>query len=45
MQTTRNVIVGFIGPFALVFLGTGSIIRTGGKNLIAIAVAHGLAIG
>ncbi len=35
----------FIGPFALVFLGAGSIIMTAGENLVAIALAHGLAIG
>lgn len=34
----------FIGPFALVFIGAGSIIMTGGENLVAIALAHGLAI-
>lgn len=34
----------FIGPFALVFIGAGSIIMTGGDNLVAIALAHGLAI-
>lgn len=35
----------FIGPFALVFLGAGSIIMTGGQDLVAIALAHGLALG
>jgi aquaporin TIP len=35
----------FIGPFALVFLGAGAIIQTQGKDLVAIALAHGLAIG
>jgi aquaporin TIP len=37
--------VEFIGPFALVFVGVGAIITTAGENLLAIALAHGLAIG
>jgi aquaporin Z len=41
----RNSIVEFIGTFALIFVGAGSIIATGGQNLVAIALAHGLAIG
>jgi MIP family channel proteins len=40
----RQLIVEFIGPFALVFLGAGTIILTQGGNLLAIALAHGLAI-
>lgn len=40
----RQAIVEFIGPFALMFIGGGSIIVTGGDNLLAIALAHGLAI-
>src|SRR5262245_6488432 len=32
-------------PFALVFMGAGAIIQTQGQNLVAIAFAHGLAIG
>jgi aquaporin Z len=39
------LIVEFIGPFALVFAGVGAIIATQGQNLVAIAFAHGLAIG
>jgi aquaporin TIP len=39
------LIVEFIGPFALTFIGAGSIVATGGQNLVAIALAHGLAIG
>jgi len=35
----------FVGTFALVFVGAGSIIATHGSNLTAIALAHGLAIG
>lgn len=39
------LIVEFIGPFALMFIGGGAIIATRGDNLVAIALAHGLAIG
>ena len=35
----------FVGTFTLIFVGAGSIIATGGGNLTAIALAHGLAIG
>ena len=41
----QQAVAEFIGPFALVFLGAGSIIVTGGENLVAIGLAHGLAIG
>ncbi len=41
----KLAIVEFIGPFALVFVGVGAIIQTQGTNLVAIALAHGLAIG
>ena len=34
----------FVGTFALVFVGVGSIVATHGQNLTAIALAHGLAI-
>jgi len=44
-QEVRALIVEFLGPFALVFAGAGAIIQTGGQNLVAIAFAHGLAIG
>lgn len=44
-QLFKRVVVEFIGPFALCFMGIGAIIMTGGTNLIAIALAHGLAIG
>ena len=33
-----------LGAFALIFIGAGAIIVTGGANLVAIAIAHGLAI-
>src|SRR5436305_15231086 len=35
----------FVGTFALVFVGAGSIIATHAGNPTAIAPAHGLAIG
>ena len=44
-NVVRALIVEFLGPFALVFVGAGAIIATGGSNLVAIALAHGLAIG
>lgn len=37
-------IVEFLGVFLLVFAGAGAIIGTGGQDLVAIALAHGLAI-
>ncbi len=39
----RPLIVEFLGPFALTFAGVGAIILTG--DIVAIALAHGLAIG
>lgn len=33
-----------IGTFTLIFIGAGSIVMTGGGDLVAIALAHGLAI-
>jgi aquaporin Z len=41
----RNALVEVVGTFALIFVGAGSIVATGGQNLVAIALAHGLAIG
>ena len=35
----------FVGTFTLIFVGAGAIIQTGGGNLTAIGLAHGLAIG
>jgi len=34
----------FVGTFALIFVGSGSIVATHGANLTAIALAHGLVI-
>lgn len=39
------LLMEFIGTFALIFMGAGAIIQTQGQNLVAIALAHGLAIG
>ena len=44
-QLFKKVVVEFIGTFALCFMGIGAIVMTGGDNLVAIAFAHGLAIG
>ncbi len=44
-EWVRPLIVEFLGTFALIFAGAGAIIATGGKDLVAIALAHGLAIG
>jgi len=42
MEIIRKAAAEFIGTFALTFVGGGAIIVTGGENLIAIALAHGL---
>jgi aquaporin Z len=44
-RLTKKAIVEFIGTFALLFMGVGSIVMTENSNLIAISLAHGLAIG
>jgi aquaporin Z len=41
----RNALVEVIGTFTLIFVGAGAIVATAGQNLVAIALAHGLAIG
>jgi MIP family channel proteins len=43
---TRRLVAEFIGTFALIFMGAGSIIVFGGgeADIVAIALAHGLAI-
>jgi aquaporin TIP len=41
----KLVVVEFLGPFALCFMGIGAIIQTQGGDIVAIALAHGLAIG
>lgn len=42
MPTARAVVAEFVGTFALMFVGGGAIIVTGGDNLVAVALAHGL---
>lgn len=50
-QWIRPLIAEFIGPFALVFIGAGSIMLaytqgfSDGGTLVMVALAHGLAIG
>ncbi len=44
-EWVRPLVVECLGTFALIFAGAGAIIATGGKDLVAIALAHGLAIG
>jgi aquaporin TIP len=41
----KLLVVEFLGPFVLVFAGVGAILATQADNLVAIAFAHGLAIG
>ena len=40
----RKLVAEVVGTFALIFIGAGSIIVTGGTSLVGIAIAHGLAI-
>ena len=40
----RRAFAEFVGTFALVFVGVGSMAVTGGQDLVAIALAHGLVI-
>lgn len=42
-EWVRPLVAEFIGPFALVFMGVGSILL--GGDIVAVALAHGLAIG
>jgi len=41
----QKLLVEAIGAFALCFIGIGAIILTQGQDIVAIALAHGLAIG
>jgi aquaporin TIP len=43
-NTGKAAVAEFIGTFALIFFGAGSIIATQGGDLLAIALAHGLTI-
>ncbi|MEP6757630.1 MAG: aquaporin [Actinomycetota bacterium] len=40
----KAAVAEFVGTFALIFFGAGAIVMTGGSDLVAIALAHGLAI-
>lgn len=40
----RKLLAEFVGAFTLIFAGVGAIALTGGGDLVAIALAHGLAI-
>jgi len=42
MPPLKAMLAEFVGTFALMFVGGGAIIVTGGENLLAIALAHGL---
>ena len=42
---SQRLISEAVGTFTLIFIGAGSIIATGGGDLLTIALAHGLAIG
>jgi len=46
IELGRKLVAEFIGTFALIFMGAGSIIVFGGgqADIVAIALAHGLAI-
>ncbi len=41
----QKLVVEALGTFALCFMGCGAIILTQGQDIVAIALAHGLAIG
>ena len=45
MPILRMSLAEFVGTFALMFVGGGAIIVTGGSDLVAIALAHGLILG
>jgi MIP family channel proteins len=44
-ELMRALIIEFIGPFTLIFAGVGAVVLTQGQDIVAIALAHGLAIG
>jgi aquaporin TIP len=41
----QKLLAEFVGTFTLIFVGAGAIIQTQGSDLVAIGLAHGLAIG
>lgn len=44
MNEARSCIAELVGTFTLTFIGAGAIIASEGGNLVAIALAHGLAL-
>ncbi len=44
-MNVRALVAEFLGVFALCFVGIGAIAATQGADLMAVALAHGLAIG
>ena len=44
MTDYRKLVAEFIGTFTLVFAGVGAVLETQGTNLVAVAIAHGVAI-
>lgn len=44
MTDYRKLIAEFVGTFTLIFAGVGAVLSTQGTNLVAVALAHGLAI-
>jgi len=43
-STGKAAIAEFVGTFALVFFGAGTVVATGGQDVLAIAFAYGLAV-
>ncbi|CAN5717581.1 hypothetical protein BH24CHL4_BH24CHL4_16100 [soil metagenome] len=41
----QKLLVEALGTFALCFMGIGAVILTQGQDILAVALAHGLAIG
>jgi aquaporin TIP len=44
-EVLQRAAAEFVGTFALIFVGAGSIVATSGGDLTAVALAHGLVIG
>ena len=44
MTNSRKLAAEFVGTFTLIFAGVGAVVASQGTNLVAIALAHGLAI-
>jgi MIP family channel proteins len=43
-STARAAIAESVGTFAVMFFGAGTVVATGGQDLLAIALAYGLAV-